>query len=52
MKQMGHQEVKNLPNVLLLLCGKAVIPNQICPISRSVSLPEKIAGGCLTVLLK
>lgn len=44
MKQLKSEEVKNLPSVLLLLYAKAVVPNQTCPILRSVSLPKKSAG--------
>ena len=44
MKELIYEEVKNMFSVLLLVHGKAVVPDQIGPISKPVSLPEKTAG--------
>lgn len=43
MKQLEYKETQNVPNVLQLLYGNAVIPNQMCPISRSLSLQQNNA---------
>ena len=44
MKELIYEEVKNMSSVLLLIHGKAVVPDQIGPISRPGSLPEKSSG--------
>lgn len=49
---MGYKEVKNFPNVPLLLYGKAVIPDQIYPIRGQCLLQRKVQGDFLPVLFK